>query len=160
MSNPILALNNTERICDSKQVRLLCGNPCHDAWSHYRSLLGVPPKVRKLTKREAYLLVVCADMSSNGYRNFGKFDVYRMAEKVIQELPKTKEAVEVISGSEPMPGSRLVEIISEGFLGRRLSKRSIYRKCNQGDRPGIPYFSTEATYSPEQVRRILKAVAA
>jgi len=157
----IFDLDNEALVCDSKCVRQVCHDPSHDSWSHYRKLLGIPPKVRKLTQREACLLYACAELHQSGYRKLQRIQVYHAANAILENKPETRTQIMALAGADkPLTGRELFAMAQQ-FAGRTLSKKTAYRRCNTDKAAkGTPRLSMAAIYTPEQARRLMRAIAA
>lgn len=152
-------IDNTLRLCDSFQVRFVCGNPNGHSWAHYRRMVNIPARSRYLTKRQAFLVWVCANLYRNGSRKLETPKIIEAANELLKTHSKAAIAVMGYFGAERVEGCQLLELV-EHLSGRRISKRTLYRKCNEQRRDQtLPRFSTLQTYSTEQIRRIMKAVA-
>ncbi len=158
--NTVFDLNNSDRLCDSFQVRFVCGNPNGHSWAQYRRMVNIPARSRYLTKRQAFLVWVCANLYRNGSRKLTTTKIFEVANALLQTHQKAAIAVMGYFGAERVSGEQILELV-EQHSGRRVSRRTLYRKCNgQTANTTTPRFSTLATYSAEQVRRIVKTIAA
>lgn len=154
-------LDNEQRICDSRQVRLSCalerGHGRSDiddrTWRQYRQICNVPRSAKKLTRREVVLLLVCASLYREGAENLSGLKVVVEAEKRISS-PRSVLLIDRFCGEEAsLTGRELLEHLKA--IGKPRSPKTLYR---WGQQKGLPRFGLNQKYTPWQVRRWLTAV--
>ncbi|NDJ19467.1 hypothetical protein [Myxacorys almedinensis] len=148
----VFDLDHTQRDCDSLQVRLMCGNPSHDVWASYRKVCGIASHQRRLTRYETMLLLARSRLRCK--KGVTKSDAIAEANRLLR-VTQVVRSLEVLTGSEGRDGKELPGVIAE-LTGRSISFSTLYRL---GKQPKLPKFSKSRSYSAEQVRRYIRAVA-
>jgi hypothetical protein len=152
-------IDNIDRRCDSKLVRKSCAFQCgknsiyDEAWSRWRSLCKVEPKAKKITDREAFLLLVCADMHRLKITEITYLRIVNEANKRLSIDPQSIGQIKAIASST-VKGSDLPKVL-EDLTGRSVTTRTLYR---WGSDRHMPKFSRNAEYSPMQLRLFLQRI--
>lgn len=151
----IFELDNIDRCCDSLQVRLFCGRPSDSVWAEYRKLCGVESHQRRLTRQQTMMLLARARLKNR--KGITRLDVIAEANRMLRVGAQTLRSLEVLVGSQERIGREIPDVIQD-LTGRSISFSTLYR---MSDRIRcLPKFSRSKTYSPEQVRRFVRAAIA
>jgi len=129
----IFDINDTDKICDSKQVRIACGNPTDPTWRKYRKKVGIKSNAKLLTLRESFLVWCCANLHRTGKRGWTLIKISAAANQLLAEKPSTLQAIATFSGSEGVKGKDLMEAI-EPLIGRTVHRTTLYRAGKRGDK--------------------------
>lgn len=144
----IFQIDNQERLLNTGDVKRACGNPSPKTWARYRAIVGVTH--RTLTKREAFLLFVCAQCCRQR-PNIDAVTVWAAAVELLDKRPDSGVMLSRLCGADGVLGRDLPQAI-EAAIGVSVSERALYE---WGRLPKMPRFSRDARYNGQQIRRFV-----
>jgi hypothetical protein len=149
-------LDNTALACDSRQVRLICGNPSGGVWRSHRQRVGINRYAHAMTLRQAFLVWVSWNLCQMGKRRLTKAKVCAVAQELLDRADafNTVECFRTLAGVGGVEG-RMVPRAIEMEIGYRPSISTLYRA---GRAKGMPPFELGAVYEARDIRRFMQAI--
>lgn len=175
MTGKLDYLDDNERVIASPLWRSVCGNPSNNSWQKYRKSVGIPAenKKHKLTRREAYLLlvrsrlrVICDRLGVDKPRD----------SEIAEYLPTSPLFAIASSYAETLPIDGLSAILADAINASNLSGDAILAllatvgevaKSNLGERQikliissaGLGTILKKRIYSYTEVQRFINAIS-